>query len=141
MIGKSGSFYRAGDDGEPANSAGAPILGQIRSRNLSDVLVVVVRYFGGTKLGVPGLINAYKTSAALALDNAEIETVYTKKLLSFYFKYEEMNEVMRWVKEFNMEVISQSYTENCVLQVRLRDSYFQTLLQRAKSFPTIKIEE
>ncbi len=140
MIGKTGTFYRAGDDGEPANSAGAPILGQIRSRKLSDVLVVVVRYFGGTKLGVPGLIHAYKTAAAMALDNAEIVTVYLKKQLRFHFKYEEMNEVMRWVKEFDMEIITQSYTENCVLQVNLRQSYYQALIHKVKSFPAIKIE-
>ena len=90
ILGPDGAHYRANDDGEPNHSAGDPILGQIRSRNLTDTLVVVVRYFGGTKLGVPGLINAYKAATADALDNNEVvEKIVTKALL-LHFNYSEM---------------------------------------------------
>ena len=99
ILGKDGEQWRANDDGEPNHSAGDPILGQIRSQELSDVLIVVIRYFGGTKLGVSGLIHAYKTAAAEALDNAEREEKILSTRCSFTFAYPDMNGVMKLVKD------------------------------------------
>jgi uncharacterized YigZ family protein len=140
IIGRDSDFYRAGDDGEPANSAGAPILGQIRSKELSDVLVVVVRYFGGTKLGVPGLINAYKTAAAEALEAAETITVLVKEQVVFHFKYPDMNEVMRWIKEYDMEIISQTFEMDCKIRANIRESLLLEMQNRAALFPNILVK-
>ena len=140
VIGKEGDFFRAGDDGEPANSAGAPILGQIRSNELSDVLVVVVRYFGGTKLGVPGLINAYKTAAYEALNAAPKETVYLKKQVSFKFEYSDMNEVMRWVKDFELDIQKQDFQMSCALTTLVRESKLDALLDQAEKLHTVQVE-
>lgn len=140
VIGKSGNFYRAGDDGEPANSAGAPILGQIRSHNLSDVLVVVVRYFGGTKLGVPGLIHAYKTAASEALSSASKEIIYIKKQVEFKFEYKDMNEVMRWVRDFELEIKQQDFQISCELVVLIRASKLKDLLKHTEKLHTVKVK-
>lgn len=119
-IGYDGASWRANDDGEPSSSAGRPILGQILSNSLSDVLVVVVRYFGGVKLGVPGLIRAYRSAAADALSSAEkVQKVATCGYL-LHFDYLQMNEVMRFVKDMGLQVTSQEFGERCRLGVRVR---------------------
>jgi len=139
VIGRAGEFYRAGDDGEPANSAGAPILGQIRSHELSDVLVVVVRYFGGTKLGVPGLIHAYKTAAAEALAAAPKQTVFIKKSVVFQFEYPNLNEVMRWVKDHDLEIVEQDFQLSCKLTAKVRESKVDELLKQTEKVHTVTV--
>lgn len=116
--------YRANDDGEPSNSAGMPIYGQIQSFELTNVLVVSVRYFGGTKLGVGGLINAYRTSAKLALEASQIVTKTLNVQIKITFPYDLMNKVMRIIKEYNLEVLSQKMELNCqyILSVRKAES-------------------
>jgi len=120
-LGKNGEFYRAFDDGEPNHSAGDPILGQIRSKELTQVLIVVVRYFGGTKLGMGGLIQAYKTAASLALDEAEIIQKQIKMEVSIQFPYASMNEVMKLVKNWEMEIVSQKMEMDCNMQLEFRE--------------------
>ncbi len=114
--------YRANDDGEPNNSAGIPIYGQIQSFELTDVLVVVVRYFGGIKLGVGGLVQAYKTSAQLTLQEAQIIEKVITQTLAISFDYKDMNKVMRVVKERNLQVINQKLEMNCTLFIEVRNS-------------------
>tara|TARA_R110000737_G_scaffold202564_2_gene221752 strand:+ start:1360 stop:1965 length:606 start_codon:yes stop_codon:yes gene_type:complete len=116
ILGNKGDKYRANDDGEPNHSAGDPILGQIRSKDLTNTLVVVVRYFGGTKLGVSGLITAYKTAAKEALDAAEVIETTIKDEVLIDFSYEQTSDVMRLAKEFNLEIQNQTFQETCSLQ-------------------------
>ena len=113
--------YRANDDGEPSNSAGMPIYGQLQSFDVTNVLVVVVRYFGGTKLGVGGLIQAYKTAAQLALEAAPIvkRTINVDSVLTF--EYPEMSMVMRMIKEAKLKIVSQALTLGCEIQISVRE--------------------
>lgn len=119
-LGYLGDKFRANDDGEPSSSAGRPILGQIDSRGLSDVLVVVVRYFGGIKLGIPGLIRAYKTSTAEALDKAGSVEKIAGKWFSVRFGYEAMNSVMKILKDMDLKQKGQAFGAECTLQVWIR---------------------
>jgi uncharacterized YigZ family protein len=115
ILGADKSTFRANDDGEPNHSAGDPILGQIRSKNLTNVLVVVVRYFGGTKLGVGGLVSAYKTAAEDALKHAiVIEKEVTRKL-QIEYPYTSTPEVMKLVKDFELDITDQQFQEDCIL--------------------------
>jgi uncharacterized YigZ family protein len=116
-LGTEGEIFRVSDDGEPSGSAGRPILGQIDSKELTNVLIVVVRYFGGTLLGVPGLINAYKTVAANALRSAEIIQRPVRINYRLQFDYTKMNEVMRIVKLFDCVVIRQEAQLFCVMKI------------------------
>ncbi len=127
IYGHNGEHFRANDDGEPGHSAGDPILGQIKSRELTDTLVVVVRYFGGTKLGVSGLIGAYKTAAAEALDANEVVKKEISASFRFSFPYEEMNSVMKLVKDLNLKILNQGYDEQCTLDVEVIVSTVATL--------------
>ncbi len=111
---------RVSDDGEPANSAGNPILNQIDKRKLSNVLVIVVRYFGGTLLGVPGLINAYRTAASQALDEAKIIREYATETFIVKFRYSEMNSVMKIIKEYDLENSDHRFDMNCSLKIKVR---------------------
>ncbi|MFO7669425.1 MAG: YigZ family protein [Bacteroidales bacterium] len=111
--------YRINDDGEPSGSAGRPIFGQIQSRELTDILVVVIRYFGGKLLGVGGLINAYKTSASNALENAIIIEKRVEKLLKLQFSYDAMNPVMNIIKEFGLVFDNQHFDINCKLNLSI----------------------
>jgi len=115
ILGDNGERYRANDDGEPAHSAGDPILNQLRSSNLTNSLVVVVRYFGGAKLGVSGLINAYKLTTEEALNNNNILSVPITRSYRLHYHYESTNEVMRMVKEFGARILSQQYDKECVI--------------------------
>ena len=119
-LGYLGDKFRANDDGEPSSSAGRPILGQIDSKGLSDVLVVVVRYFGGIKLGIPGLIRAYRTSAAEALDNAGTVEKVAGKWFRVRFGYESMNSVMKILKDMDLKQRGQDFGSECTLDVRVR---------------------
>ena len=114
--------YRTNDDGEPNNTAGIPIYGQIQSFELTNILVIVVRYFGGIKLGVGGLVQAYKTTAQLTLQEAEIEEKLITEELRIRFEYPLMNKVMRVVKEQNLNITQQLLTENCELHLAIRQS-------------------
>ncbi|MDO5105995.1 YigZ family protein [Capnocytophaga sp.] len=118
-------YYRANDDGEPNNSAGIPIYGQIQSFELTDVLVIVVRYFGGIKLGVGGLVQAYKTSAQLTLQEAEIVEKIVTQTLVIAFDYKDMNKVMRIIKEHNLQIINQKMELNCILFIEVRQSEWE----------------
>jgi Uncharacterized conserved protein len=122
-LGLKGEPWRMNDDGEPSSTAGRPIYGQLLSYNLSDILVVVVRYFGGTKLGVPGLIKAYKTATADALSKASIIDKVVKEQMKISFDYENMNTVMRILKDFSIVPYNQEYDNSCLItvDVRLRD--------------------
>jgi uncharacterized YigZ family protein len=124
QLGKEYNQYRANDDGEPSNSAGAPIYGQLQSFEVTNILVVVVRYFGGTKLGVGGLIQAYKTAAQMALEASKIVTKTIDQEIQLAFDYPEMNTVMRIVKDYNLEIISQDLRSQCrfIIAVRKKDA-------------------
>ena len=126
QIGTETITYRANDDGEPNNSAGMPIYGQIQSFDVTNVLIVVVRYFGGVKLGVGGLINAYKTGAQMALEASKIvtRTINIEYLISF--DYKNMNKVMRVIKEKNLKVINQKLELDCQITISVRKKEAQT---------------
>ena len=129
-IGLKGDVWRASDDGEPSGSAGRPILGQIDSLGLSDVLVVVVRYFGGIKLGIPGLIRAYKTSTADALANATVIPKIAARNYRIGFDYLNMNAVMKVLKDLDLPVKEQNFGESCTLVTRVRLSQVESFLDR-----------
>ena len=120
--------FRANDDGEPSNSAGMPIYGQIQSFGLSNVLVVVVRFFGGVKLGVGGLISAYKTSAQMALEESEIIEKTIDVHFQIFFDYKNMNKVMRVIKEKNIKIISQLMEDNCKIEIAIRKKNAEIIL-------------
>jgi uncharacterized YigZ family protein len=121
QIGTEKMQYRANDDGEPNNSAGMPIYGQIQSFDVTNVLVIVVRYFGGVKLGVGGLISAYKTAAQLALENATIIEKTIDKHFLIHFDYKNMNKVMRIIKEKNLDIVNQKMELNCCIEIKTRE--------------------
>ena len=129
-LGRDGSRFRANDDGEPSYSAGKPILGQIDSLGLSDVLVVVVRYFGGIKLGIPGLIRAYKTSTRDALDKAGIIEKTAAEWYSLEFGYGSMPSVMKVLKDMDLPQEGQDFAQRCSLRVRVRLSQCEDFLER-----------
>lgn len=120
QIGTDKIKFRANDDGEPSNTAGAPIYGQIQSFGLTNILVVVVRFFGGIKLGVGGLISAYRTSAQMALEASEIIEKTINIHYTISFDYKNMNKVMRVIKEKNLEIISQTMNESCKIELATR---------------------
>lgn len=138
VLGHRNERYRANNDGEPNHSAGDPILGQIRSRNLTDVLVVVVRYFGGIKLGVSGLISAYRTAAADALDKASILELPITETLTLAFPYEKTSEVMRLLKEFDVAILRQDFSETCQLQGSVDAETAASLLHKLKLIPAVE---
>lgn len=130
VLGADGSKFRANDDGEPNHSAGDPILGQLRSRNLTNTLVVVVRYFGGTKLGVSGLMHAYRESAAMSLNQCTIvEKDVTEKVLLLY-DYTATPEVMRLLKDFGMTIEEQDFQDRCSLLASVRKKIFPELIEK-----------
>lgn len=131
-LGKDGQTWRANDDGEPSGSAGRPILGQIDSAGLSDVLVVVVRYFGGIKLGIPGLIRAYKTSTAEALASAPVREKVAGDWRRLSFPYSALPSVMKMVKELDLPQRSQSFMERCSMEVFVRLSLLPDYCERTK---------
>ena len=120
QLGTEAIYFRANDDGEPSNSAGMPIYGQIQSFGLTNVLVVVVRFFGGVKLGVGGLISAYKTAAQMAIEESTIIEKTIDIHFQISFDYKNMNKVMRVIKEKNLEIISQQLQESCQIEIATR---------------------
>ncbi|HBD26490.1 YigZ family protein [Flavobacterium sp.] len=141
QIGTEKIQYRANDDGEPNNSAGMPIYGQIQSFEVTNVLVVVVRYFGGVKLGVGGLISAYKTAAQMALENATIVEKTINKHFIISFSYAHMNKVMRIIKEKNLQIVSQKMEMDCEIEISIRKKNVQNLLDTFESLYEIKLTE
>ncbi|MEZ4883445.1 MAG: YigZ family protein [Chitinophagales bacterium] len=133
--------YRANDDGEPSGTAGRPIIGQIDSKGLSNVMVIVVRYFGGTKLGVPGLIRSYKTATKEALEIAEIEEKRLMKFFQLQFPYILMNEVMRIVKKNDIEIQSQGYDNECLLNVTVAEGDVEQKLQELEEVRGVELKE
>ena len=140
-LGADGDRYRANDDGEPSGSAGKPIYGQILSRDLSDVLIVVIRYFGGTLLGVGGLINAYRSAASNALEKSRIieKKVYGKLLVEF--EYAQMNSVMGTVKNFQLIIDSQHFDLSCSLKVKVWKRMEKEVIDRFTKIDGCKISE
>mgnify|MGYP005811285859 CR=1 FL=1 len=139
LIGKNKDTYRANDDGEPNHSAGDPILGQIRSNDLTNVLVAVVRYFGGTKLGVGGLIQAYRMAAAEAIKNNEIIESEDQHILKIACGYLDLNEVMKIVKDLHLTIASQTFEEGCQMVVVVNDSQRETSVSRFLSIAGLRI--
>lgn len=130
MLGAERADFRANDDGEPSSTAGKPILGQINSNELTDILIVVVRYYGGVNLGTSGLIVAYREAAADALAHAKMELRQVEEEVSYTFTYSQMNDVMRIVKDMNPRIISQTYDNTCVIRMAIRKSEAQQLRDR-----------
>ena len=131
-LGPHGEAFRSNDDGEPSGTAGKPILGQLLSHDITDCLVVVVRYFGGTKLGVPGLIAAYKESAAEAIAAAEIVERTVDRTVEADFPYVAMNDVMRVVKEEQPKVESQNFDNLCTIRLTIRESRAEALIEKLR---------
>ena len=138
-LGYKGDVWRASDDGEPSGSAGRPILGQIDSLGLSDILVVVVRYFGGIKLGIPGLIRAYKTSTADALSSAQIVEKIACRHFRVQFDYLSMNAVMKVLKDMDLPQKAQSFGESCSLETSVRLAAVEDFIQKMGN--SAKLEE
>ena len=130
MLGASREEFRANDDGEPSSTAGKPILGQINSNELTDILIVVVRYYGGVNLGTSGLIIAYREAAADAIAHATIEIRQVEERIVFKFPYEMMNDVMRVVKDMQPRIISQTYDNTCEITLSIRQSEASQLCSR-----------
>ena len=130
MLGAERQEFRANDDGEPSSTAGKPILGQINSNELTDILIVVVRYYGGVNLGTSGLIVAYREAAADAIAHAAIETRQVEERISYSFTYPQMNDVMRIVKDMNPRIISQTFDNTCEIVLSIRKSEADQLRNR-----------
>lgn len=130
MLGAERQVFRANDDGEPSSTAGKPILGQINSNELTDILIVVVRYYGGVNLGTGGLIVAYKTAAAEAIAASEIEIRQVEELVTYNFPYVMMNDVMRVVKEVKPRIVNQVYDNTCEITLSIRKSEAEQLKNR-----------
>lgn len=141
QIGTEKIQYRANDDGEPNNSAGMPIYGQIQSFEVTNILVVVVRYFGGIKLGVGGLISAYKNTAQMALENSEIVERTIDKHFIISFEYANLNKVMRIIKEKNLLIIAQKMEMDCEIEIATRKKNVQNLLDTFENLYEIKLIE
>ena len=130
MLGPEREEFRANDDGEPSSTAGKPILGQINSNELTDILVVVVRYYGGVNLGTSGLIIAYREATADAIAHAGVVTRQVEELVTYSFAYPLMNDVMRIVKDMNPRIVSQTYDNTCQICLSIRKSEAEQLKSR-----------
>lgn len=140
-IGPHGEEWRANDDGEPSGTAGKPILGQLLSRDITNCLVVVVRWFGGTKLGVPGLIETYRASTAAVLDVAEIEERTVDRIIHIRYPFESMNGVMKAVKAVEPKIVEQTFDNMCAMRLAVRLSSADELLARLEKVEGINIED
>ena len=130
MLGPERKEFRANDDGEPSSTAGKPILGQINSNDLTNILIVVVRYYGGVNLGTSGLIVAYREAAADAIAHSEIETRQVEEIITYNFPYPMMNDVMRIVKDMQPRIVSQTYDNTCEIRLSIRKSEAEQLKNR-----------
>ncbi len=139
VIGPDKEFIRTNDDGEPSHSAGKPILTQIETRDLTNILVVVIRYFGGTLLGVGGLINAYKSAASEALENANIYIRTVKERYRLVFEYPQMNPVMSLLKEKDLNVISRNFELSCSIIIEIPQDKAGEFIERCKRIENLKV--
>ena len=132
MLGPAREEFRANDDGEPSSTAGKPILGQINSNELTDILIVVVRYYGGVNLGTSGLIVAYREAAADAIAHAEVVTRQVEEVITYDFPYVMMNDVMRIVKDMQPRIVSQTYDNTCQIRLAIRQSEAEQLRSKLR---------
>ena len=140
-LGPSGELFRSNDDGEPSGTAGRPIYGQLLSHGLTNILVVVVRYFGGTLLGVSGLINAYKNATIDVINNAEIIEKIIEKKYQLLFDYPLQNSVTRVIKEYQLEVLNAKYEMYCTLEIAVRLAIEKAVIDKLKTVEGLKIEK
>jgi len=140
-LGTDGNNYRVSDDGEPSGSAGRPILGQIDSKQLTNVLIVVVRYFGGTLLGVPGLINAYKTAASHALQTTPIIQKQIEIPYDIQFNYNQVNEVMTVLKQYNCSITSQEMQLFCSIKTGIPKNRLEEVLYKLKDLQNVEVKK
>ena len=140
-LGVDGLVFRAGDDGEPSGSAGRPILGQIDSKELTDIAIVVVRYFGGTLLGVPGLINAYKNSSSLALQTTPVVQKAVEVLYRLQFDYTLLNAVMTVIKQYNCTVLKQDMQLFCLAEISVPKNRLEEVLYKIRDLYTVDIQK
>ncbi len=140
ILGAKGEKWRVNDDGEPSGTAGKPIHGQLLSFNVTNVLVVVVRYFGGTKLGVSGLINAYKSATQDALQNAKIITKTVDDIFIINFSYLVMNDIMRIIKDLNIDINEQQFDNSCRIKVTIRKSLADEFISRVEKIESVNLE-
>lgn len=141
MLGAERTEFRSNDDGEPSGTAGKPILGQINSNELTDVIVLVVRYFGGIKLGTGGLIVAYREAAALAIAEATIVEKTVDLQVSFMFEYPFMNDVMRIVKDMEATTLDQSFDMDCRMKLEIRKAQYDELVGRLEKVESLRFDE
>lgn len=141
MLGHERTNFRANDNGEPSGTAGKPILGQINSNELTDILICVVRYFGGIKLGTSGLIVAYKAAAAECLANAQFVEKTVDEFIDIAFEYPFMNDVMRVVKDLSPKILDQGYDQDCTMRLQIRKSVMPRLRERLLKVDTLRIKE
>lgn len=141
MLGHERTNFRANDNGEPSGTAGKPILGQINSNELTDILICVVRYFGGIKLGTSGLIVAYKAAAQECLANAEFIEKTVDETVDIAFEYPFMNDVMRVVKDLSPKILDQGYDQDCTMQLQIRQSMMPRLKDRLSKVDTLRIKK
>jgi uncharacterized YigZ family protein len=139
-LGPGDDVYRVNDDGEPANSAGKPILGQIQSHGLTNILIVVVRYFGGILLGVGGLIHAYRSASKVCMEQAVIIEKTFNCLISIRFRYSVMNEVMRIIKESGAGIISQESAEDCNIRVKIRIGLAESFATQLRRIEGVEVQ-
>ena len=138
-LGAEKKIFRTNDDGEPSSTAGKPIFGQILSKDITNILIVVVRYFGGTKLGVSGLINAYRSAAADAIDNTQIITKTVNDVFEIKCDYISMNDVMKIIKEEKPEVLEQQFDISCKIVFSIRQSEVEKIVSRFKKIKKLEI--
>src|SRR5690554_572825 len=139
-LGMDRSVFRINDDNEPAGSAGRPILNTLLSNDLTNILVIVVRYFGGTLLGIPGLINAYKAATQESINNAEIIEKYQKDIYAIDFDYLQMNNVMRIIKDEDLTILSQNFNNNCRMEVAIRSSLVNRITTNLSALTELKLK-
>ena len=139
ILGTDWSQYRINDDGEPSGSAGRPIHGQLLSSDLTNILVVIIRYFGGIKLGIPGLINAYRSATKDALENASIETRIIKDLFELKYQYPLMNDVMRIIKDEQLEQLTTKFEMECMIEISIRQKRSKPVSEKFKKIRGLSI--
>lgn len=139
-IGPKGELFRANDDGEPSSTAGKPILGQLLSKELTNILIVVIRYFGGTKLGVSGLINAYKSAALDAIQNTTIIEQTVNNVFEIAFDYIKLNDIMKIIKDEEPAIISQVFELNCLMSLSIRSSKFEKIKNRMEKVEGLQLK-
>jgi len=138
VLGKDKEIFRANDDGEPNHSAGDPILGQIRSNQLTNILIVVVRYFGGVKLGVGGLISAYRSAAAEAISNNVIVEAIVKIKVKLQFDYLSMNDVMKIIKDYDLEISNQQFDNDCKMSILVREGLMEEVISKFENLEGVE---